>query len=214
MENRNKIIIIGFVIILIALVGITFYMFNGQQQQSATQIKIAGNKTIEEDGTLTVKLSSLNGTGIKHEKINITVIDKKNKEVLKKTVKTNSKGKAKVDLDNISKGKYIVNITFEGNENYSANNTSEKIKIIEKVVETETETTSEETQTTESTQQNEEYSDDLGLSQHKASDWEYTGTSADGEHYSDGRGGELVMHEQGQYEYYDGQGHVVGGFYD
>ena len=207
--ERDKIIIIGLIIIIIALVGITLYMFNGQQQQS-TQIKVIGNKTIEEDGALTVKLSFLNGTGIANKKINIVVIDKNNNEVLKKTVKTNSKGKASVDLDNISKGKYLVNITFEGDKNFSSNTTSQKIKVIENKI---VETTPEVTQTTETTQENEEVPDDLGLSQHKASDWEFTGRVGQAEYYSDGKGGELVMYDQGQYEYYDGHGHGVGGLY-
>lgn len=206
MEKRDKIIIVSLVIFIIVLAGIIIYMFNGQQQP--TQIKVVGNKTIEEGEVLKVKLSSLNGTGIKNKKIHIVIMDYKNKEVLNKTVTTNSKGKAQVALDDISKGKYVVNITFEGDKNYSANTTSQKIIIIEKKV---VEATPEVTQTTASPQQNEESTDDLGLSQHKASDWEYVGTSVDGEHYSDGRGGELVMHEDGQYEYYDGHGNVVGG---
>ena len=37
-------------------------------------------------------------------------------------VKTNSKGKASLDLD-LKKGKYIVNVTYVGNENYTGNNT-------------------------------------------------------------------------------------------
>lgn len=210
MEKRDKIIIVALVIVIIVLLGITIHMFNGQQHQS-TQIKVMGNKTIEEGGVLNLKLSLLNDTGIKNKKIKIVVMDKNNKEVLKKNVKTNSKGKASVDLENISKGKYVVNITFEGDENYSANSTSQKIKIIEKkVVETAPETNSQVTQTAESTQQNEEPADDLGLSQHKASDWEYEGTYADGEHYSDGKGGELVMYDDA-YVYYDGHGHGVGG---
>lgn len=211
MEKKDKIIIIGLLIIIIALVvGITLYPFNEQTQQS-TQIKVIGNKTIEEGGALKVQLSLLNNTSIENKKINITIKDKNNKEVLKKTVKTNSKGTAGVKLNNISKGNYIVNITFEGDKNYSTNNTSQKIKIIaKKVVEKVSETTPEETQTTESTQKNEANTEDYGLSEHKASDWEYTGTYADGEHYSDGEGGELVMYDGG-YVYYDGQGHGVGG---
>ncbi|MDO5859855.1 hypothetical protein [Methanobrevibacter sp.] len=211
MEKRYKIIIAVLVIVIIALVGVALYMLNEQQQQS-TQIKVIGNKTIEEDGALNVKLSLLNGTGIKNKKINIIITDKNNKEVLKKTIKTNSKGKAKVNLTNISKGNYVVNITFEGDKNYSANTTSQKIKIIaKKVVEKEPETTSEVTQTTESSQQTDETPDDLGLSQHKASDWEFVSKDGDTEYYTDGRGGELVMHDDDSYEFYDGKGHVVGG---
>ena len=206
MGTRDKIIIIGLVIVIIALIGIAIYMFNGQHQQS-TQIEVMGNGTIEENGTLTVKLSLLNNTGINNKTMNLVVIDKNNKKVLEKTVNTNSEGKANVDIKNISKGEYVINITFEGDKNYSANTTSKEIKIIEKKA---NEKTSETTQNTTSTQHNEKNTDDLGLSQHKANNFEYVGTYADGEHYKVRGGGELVMHGDA-YEYYDGHGNVVGG---
>ena len=206
MEKKDKIIIIGLVIVIIALIGIAIYMFNGQHQQS-TQIEVMGNGTIEENGTLTVKLSLLNNTGINNKTMNVVVIDKNNKKVLEKTVNTNSEGEANVDIKNISKGEYVINITFEGDKNYSANTTSKEIKIIEKKA---NEKTSETSQNTTSTQHNEKNTDDLGLSQHKANDFEYVGTYADGEHYKVRGGGELVMHGDA-YEYYDGHGNVVGG---
>ena len=48
-------------------------------------------------------------------------------------LKTNSKGKAKLDLD-LKKGKYKVNVTYGGNENYTGNNTTQKLTIKEEVV--------------------------------------------------------------------------------
>ena len=50
-------------------------------------------------------------------------------------VKTDSKGKAKLDL-NLKKGKYNVNVTYGGNENYTGNNTTQKLTIKEEVVQT------------------------------------------------------------------------------
>lgn len=208
MEKRDKKIIIGLVIVIIALVGIALYMFYGQHQ--STQIEIMGNGTIEETGSLNIKLSLLNGTGVGNKKINVVIIDKKNKEVLKKSVNTNSKGRASVDLEDISKGNYVVNITFEGDNNYFGNTTSQKIKIIEqKVAETVPETNTESTQ-----QQNEHdindmngdgepeifysesYNDDTGLVQY----------------YTTRGGEELVVYEDGSYEYYDSHGNVEGGY--
>ena len=51
-------------------------------------------------------------------------------------VKTNSKGKAKLDLD-LKKGKYNVTVTYGGNENYTGNNTTQKLTIKEEVVKAE-----------------------------------------------------------------------------
>ena len=50
MENRDKIIIIGFVIIIITPFGIIFYLYNEQQHQPPTQIEVTCNKTIEKGG--------------------------------------------------------------------------------------------------------------------------------------------------------------------
>lgn len=205
MEKRDKIIMV-LLIVVIALVGIAISIFNGQHQQS-TQIEIIGNETIEENGVLNIKLSLLNSTGINNKVMNVIVIDKNNNEVLKKTVYTNSEGETIVNLYGLSEGEYVVNIIFEGDENYYANNISKSIKIIAKKA---IEKTSETKQTTESSKHDEEHADDLGLSQHKASDYEYVGTYDDGEHYSVRDGGELVIRGD-EYEYYDGRGNVIGG---
>ena len=53
---------------------------------------------------------------------------------MNESVKTNSKGKANVDLD-LDPGKYTVNVTFGGNDNFTANSTSKKITIEEKAAE-------------------------------------------------------------------------------
>ena len=68
--------------------------------------------------------------------VNITITNSKGKVVVDDVVKTNSKGKAKLDLD-LKKGKYNVTVTYGGNENYTGNNTTQKLTIKEKVVEAE-----------------------------------------------------------------------------
>ena len=205
MGKKDKINTLVLIIFIIALVGIALYMYNGNQQ--STQIKIMNNGSIEENGTLNVKLSLLNDTGIENKKINIVILDKNNKEVLKKTVITNSMGESSVNLNNVFKGEYTVNIIFEGDENYLPNTASQEIKIIDKKV---AETTSESTQSTESTQVNEANTNDYGL-QHDVDEWEYTGGEGNAEYYTTGSGDRLVLYDDGVYEYYDGQGHVVGG---
>ena len=56
--------------------------------------------------------------------------------VVDNVVNTDKKGKAKRDLD-LKKGKYTVNVTYYGNENYTGNSTTQKLKIKEEVVEAE-----------------------------------------------------------------------------
>ncbi|MCI7428491.1 MAG: hypothetical protein MSS83_05240, partial [Methanobrevibacter sp.] len=80
-------------------------------------------------------LTDLNKTPISKEIVNVTVTNSKGKTVVDDVVKTNSKGKAKLVLD-LKKGKYNVVVTDGGNENYTGNNTTQKLTIKEEVVET------------------------------------------------------------------------------
>ena len=130
MESKN-IIIILIVIIVILATAIGFMVLKPMHAKEPTKIKVDSNKTLYEGDNLSVKLTDLNKTPLSKQNVNITVKDSKGKVVANKTVKTNSKGKAKLDL-NLKKGKYDVNVTYGGNENYTGNNTTQQLTIKEK----------------------------------------------------------------------------------
>ena len=131
MENKN-IIVILIVIIVILAAAIGFTVLNPMHAKEPTKIKVTSNKTLSEGDDLSVKLTDLNKTPLSKQNVNITVKDSKGKVVANKTVKTNDKGNAKMDL-NLKKGKYDVSVTYGGNENYTGNNTTQKLTIKEKV---------------------------------------------------------------------------------
>ena len=135
MENKNIIIVLILIIVILAvMIGITvLHPFDSKQP---SKVKITSNKTLTEGDNLSLQLTDLNKTALSKQKVNITVKDSKGKVVLNKTVKTNSKGKAKLDL-NLKKGKYNVAVEYAGNENYTGNNTTQKLTIKEEVVEAE-----------------------------------------------------------------------------
>ena len=135
MENKN-IIIILIVIIVILAAAIGFVMFNPMHAKEPTKIKITSDKEQYEGGELSITLTDLNKTPISKEVVNITITNSKGKVVVDDVVKTNSKGKAKLDLD-LKKGKYNVTVTYGGNENYTGNNTTQKLTIKEEVVKAE-----------------------------------------------------------------------------
>lgn len=135
MENKN-IIIILIVIIVILAAAIGFAMFNPMHAKEPTKIKITSDKEQYEGGELSIQLTDLNKTPISKEVVNITITNSKGKVVVDDVVKTNSKGKAKLDLD-LKKGKYNVTVTYGGNENYTGNNTTQKLTIKEEVVKAE-----------------------------------------------------------------------------
>ena len=135
MENKN-IIIILLVIIIILAVAIGFAFLNPTNAKEPTKIKITSDKEQYEGGELSIQLTDLNKTPISKQVVNITITNGKGKVVVDDVVKTNSKGKAKLDLD-LKKGKYNVTVTYGGNENYTGNNTTQKLTIKEEVVKAE-----------------------------------------------------------------------------
>jgi ABC-type Na+ efflux pump permease subunit len=143
MENKNLIIIL-LVIIVILAAAIGFVLLNPTSAKEPTKIKITSDKEQYEGGELSIQLTDLNKTPLSKEVVNITITNSKGKVIFDDVVKTNSKGKAKIDLD-LKKGKYKVNVTYGGNENYTGNNTTQKLTIKEEVVEATAEPTVEQT---------------------------------------------------------------------
>ena len=133
MESKYIIIILVVVIVILAAV-IGFMVLKPMHAKEPTKIIITSNDTLDEGKDLTLKLVDLNKTPIANENVNITIKNSKGKVVANKTVKTNDNGNAKMDL-NLKKGKYNVTATYAGNENYTGNNTTQKLTIKEKVVE-------------------------------------------------------------------------------
>ena len=133
MENKNIIIILVVIIVILAAV-IGFLVLKPMHAKEPTKLKITSNDTLYEGKDLTFKLTDLNKTQISNEDVSITIKNSKGKVIANKTVKTNDNGNAKVDLK-LKKGKYAVIVAYGGNENYTGNNTTQKLTIKEEVVE-------------------------------------------------------------------------------
>ena len=207
MDNKYLIIIIAVVIIAAVAAAFAFTYHPVQD----VKLDVLGNGSVPEDGSVAVKLSTLNGTALKNKKVHVTIFNSKGKMVFNKTAKTSNNGKASFDLKNVTAGnKYSVNVTFDGDKNYSANATSKKIKIVEKNVVEQTpepaQTVSEQPTSQDSSQSyniddmdgdgqldvfySEGYYDDVGMVQ-----------------YYDTRGGEhLEVYEDGSYYYMGADG--------
>ena len=137
MENKN-IIIILIVIIVILAAAIGFTLFNPMHAKEPTKIKITSDKEQNEGGKLSIRLTDLNKTPLSKEIVNVTITNSKGKVVVDDVVKTDSKGKANLNLD-LKKGKYNVTVSYGGNENYTGNNTTQKLTIKEEEKVTQTE---------------------------------------------------------------------------
>ena len=130
MESKNIIIILVVIIVILAA-AVGFMVVKPMHAKEPTKIKVTSNKTLNEGDNLSVKLTDLNKTPLSKENLNITVKDSTGKVVANKTVQTNDKGNAKMDL-NLKKGNYDVTVSYGGNENYTGNNTTQKLTVKEK----------------------------------------------------------------------------------
>ena len=191
MENKNIIIILVAVVVVLAVVAGVMFMQSGNAKEP-TKVKITSDKEQYEGGKLKVQLTDLNKTALSKQKVNVIVKNKKGKVVVNKTVKTNSKGKADLDLD-LKKGEYKVNVTYKGNENYTGNNTTQKLKIKEKVKETVSEESSSESSSSDQF---------AGAKWSKRTQWD-DGTPVDGDLY-------LITTADGDYWTYENGNYYHG----
>lgn len=131
MENKNIIVaLIIIIVVLAAVLGVVFFYSTNAKKSS--EIKITSNKTLSAGDSLSVKLTGLNNTAISNETVKITIKDSNGNVAVNKTVKTNTKGKASLDLD-LKKGNYNITAEFEGNEKYAGNSTFQKLTVKEEV---------------------------------------------------------------------------------
>ena len=132
MENKYIIIILlAIIVILAAAIGVA--LFNTTNAKEASEIKITSDKEQYEDGELSIILTDLNRTPISKEIVNVTIKDKNGKVVVDDVVRTNSSGKANLDL-NLEKGEYNVTVSYGGNENYTGTNATQNLEIKEEEV--------------------------------------------------------------------------------
>ena len=184
--ERNKLIIIGLAIVIVALgVGLAAMMQAPAKEDVKLTIK---DKAIEEGGSVKIKLTDRNGNPIEGQTVNISVTYKKGTTDYHSVV-TDENGVGKLKLDK-SPGKYTVNCTYGGNDNYTANSTSQKLKI------NEVEEASSSTDYSSDSSSSQDYSsyesssesyrpdvDSSGITREQADKFGYTYTNEHGGHY-------------------------------
>lgn len=123
MENRNVIMILMVVIAILAVfLGL---MLSGQIIKEESTLSIA-DKTISAGDSVVVKLKDSQGNPIADEQIKVKLTDKNGNEI-EDTITTNSKGKAKLKVED--NGNYEFACTFDGNGKYGSASISDKIKV-------------------------------------------------------------------------------------
>ena len=142
MEKR-EIMIAAIVILVVALVASNLMNTSSAKD---TQLKILNNGSIGENGTIYIKLTDMEKNSLGNKAIKVSIIDKNGKAVYSKDLKTHVTGMALVKVENITPGTYTVNVTFNGDENYTSSSASQKINISSGHVEEQLNATSDEIQ--------------------------------------------------------------------
>ena len=81
MENRNIIIILIAIIVVLAVVAGALFLQTGNAKEP-TKVKITSDKVQYEGGKLSIQLTDLNKTPVSKEVVNITITNKKGKVVV------------------------------------------------------------------------------------------------------------------------------------
>ena len=184
MENKEKIIIVALIVVIIALLAGIFAAMPHMVKKD-TKLVFKSNSTLVEGDSIKIELTDANGTAIANQKVNITVTDM-NESSDYHSVVTDSKGIGTLKLDK-KPGKYNVTVSYGGNDNFTSCNVTEKIKIEKKVVE-ETNTNQNEYSgdSSSSSSGNENYRpavDSGGITREVADKYGYEYTTDHGGHY-------------------------------
>ena len=130
-------IIIGGVIAVVAIAA-AFMLFSSSGDSNYSKLSILGDGTIPENGTLNVKLTNGENIALKDKEIHVTVRDSNGSLVFEKSATTYVNGVANIKLEGLSAGEYDVNITFDGDENYTSSSIAGKLTIEGSAVEEDT----------------------------------------------------------------------------
>ena len=151
MDRRE--IIIGLIVFFVIVLAVL--MFTGHDSAKDTQLKILNGNTIGENSTIYVKLTDGEKQSLEGKTLSVKIFDSKGKEVFSKSAKTHVTGVAIVKIHNFTDGKYTINVTYAGDENYTSSSISQNVNIKTGYVEEDLNITVNDTldtQTTENTQ--------------------------------------------------------------
>lgn len=134
--DYNK-IIIALVVVLVVMVAAGVIFLNPGHAKVDSRAVVTSNSTLQDGDNFTIRLTDLNNTPIANQRVNITIIDA-NGGKNPQAVTTDANGEGKLQLNGLTPGEYTMNVTYGGNENYTACNTTQKLEMKEKVLPTQT----------------------------------------------------------------------------
>lgn len=128
-----KDLVIFGIIIIIGAVAFSL-IFSPTIDAKATHIDILNKGDFGSNSTIYVKLTDNQKTSLGNETVHVKLLDKKGKAVYDKTINTRATGVGMAKLSNVSAGEYTLNVTYDGNKNFTSCSLSKKVKVDDGVV--------------------------------------------------------------------------------
>lgn len=127
MENKIIIIILLIVIIFLAAsLGIMFLQFSNAKE--LTTIEINQTELTTDDNIFSVNVTDSKGNLLSDVEVNLTIKDSNGKVIVDEEVPLNSGNSTTFDFD-LEKGKYVVDVNYNGNKEYSKSHVSYNLNI-------------------------------------------------------------------------------------
>lgn len=121
--------IIIFVVVVIVAALIASFIFSPPSDAHDSSIQVLNKGDLGSNSTIYVKLTDSQKTSLGNKTVHVKLLDNKGKEVYTKDIKTHATGVGMAKLSNMSSGEYTLNITYDGDSNYTGCSLSKKVKV-------------------------------------------------------------------------------------
>ena len=111
-----------------------FFILNPSVAKTDSKVIVTSNSTLNDGDTLSIYLSDLNNTPISNQTVNITIIDA-NGAQNRQVVTTDANGNGNLQLNGLTAGNYNISVSYGGNNKFNPCNTTQKLTMKEKEVE-------------------------------------------------------------------------------
>ena len=134
MDNKilKDLVIFGIIIIIAAVVF--SFVFSPSSDAHNTSIQVLNKGDLGSNSTIYVKLTDSQKTSLSNKTVHVKLLDNKGKVAYAKDIKTHATGVGMAKLSNMSSGEYTLNITYDGDANYTGCSLSKKVKVDSGVV--------------------------------------------------------------------------------
>lgn len=202
MDNQivKDLVIFG-IIIIIAAIAFSF-IFAPSSDAKTTNIDILNKGDFGTNSTIYVKLTDAQKNSLSNKTVHVKLTDNKGKVVYEKSIKTHATGVGMAKLSNITSGAYTLNVTYDGDGNYTGCSISKNVKVDDGVVKDEIDNSTLDNATIQDILDSQAQSDSDQSSQQQQS---YTPSDSG----SDSNSQSSSSDDSGYVDYYDSDGNKL-----